>query len=341
MIQQQHPLRLIFVRMRVYPWRAIVFFILLAFLSLNLLAYMHARAMLQFSEQTARTPSPQSLSLAQKITVLLCGVTVSRPSNSRKPEDVGLPAKTTSITTDDGVRLETWLIQPVNPKGTVVLFHGYASSRADLLEQAKVCHGLGWATMLVDFRGSGGSDGNTTSLGYHEAKDVQAAVRLAKDQGLARPLVLYGQSMGGAAVLRSIAALDVQPDGIILESVFDRMHETVRNRFHNMGMPSFAAAELLVFWGGVQIGCSGFAHNPADYACSCDCPTLLLHGSDDHNTTVDNGRAVYCQLAGSKKMVVFEGVGHTSLCSADPKQWTSVVGEFLTEQKKRWSKSKN
>jgi hypothetical protein len=137
--------------------------------------------------------------------------------------------------------------------------------------------------------------------------------------------------MGGAAVLRSIAALDVCVDGIILESVFDRMLKTVRNRFGLMGLPSFPSAELLVFWGGVQTGFSGFEHNPGEYARSCDCAALVFHGTEDGNAKPEDGRAVFDNLRGTKEMVLFSGAGHESLYAADRLQWTRVVGQFLAK----------
>src|SRR5262249_17867612 len=157
-----------------------------------------------------------------------------------------------------------------------------------------VFHDLGFTALPIDFRGSGGSDGNTTTLGYQEARDVAAAVRYAQSRGLPAPLILYGQSMGAAAVFRSIPALGVEPDGVILESVFARMLGTVRNRFDLMGAPSFPAAELLVFWGGAQAGFSGFEHNPEEYATACTCPALVLHGAHDRRARLEEGEAV-CQ----------------------------------------------
>jgi alpha-beta hydrolase superfamily lysophospholipase len=161
---------------------------------------------------------------------------------------------------------------------------------------------------------------------------VAAAVWFARERGLPCPLALYGQSMGGAAVLRGVAALEVRPDAVVLESVFDRMLGTVRNRFGLMGLPAFPAAELLVFWGGTQTGFSGFDHNPVAYARACRCPALVLHGADDRNAKPEDGRAVFDNLAGGKEMVVFEGVGHTSLHDADPARWRTVVGRFVAKQ---------
>jgi alpha-beta hydrolase superfamily lysophospholipase len=331
--------RRLFAWVRRHPYRTAALIVLVFFLLLNFLAYQHARAMLTFSADTTHTRQSYPLSLWQKVKLLVCGITVPRPINTRSPQDLDLPSETLHISTDDGLSLEGWLVVPPKPRGTVLLFHGYAASRASLLEQARFFHQKGFATLLIDFRGSGGSDGSTTTLGYHEARDVAAAVRHVRTLGLPRPLVLYGQSMGGAAVLRSVAALDVGPDAVILESVFDRTLTTVRNRFGRLGVPSFPAAELLVFWGGVQVGFSGFGHNPVEYARRCDCAALVLHGAEDPHAKPEEGRAIYENLAGRKEWVVFPRAGHVSLLEADPDQWKAAVGSFLAKQAEAVSRS--
>jgi alpha-beta hydrolase superfamily lysophospholipase len=183
--------------------------------------------------------------------------------------------------------------------------------------------------MLVDFRGCGESDGNATTLGYDEARDVAAAVEYVRSRNLPEPIVLYGQSMGAAAVLRAVGPLGVPADGIVLESVFARMLGAVRNRFAMMHVPSFPAAELLVFWGGRQVGFSGFEHNPVEYARTCQCPALLLHGSADRHALIEECRAVGDALTGAKETIVCDEAGHESLYRHDKQRWTEAMQMFL------------
>ena len=110
-----------------------------------------------------------------------------------------------------------------------------------LLPEAAVWRELGYDTLLVDFRGSGGSSGQVTTLGYLEAEDVAAACNYARRQlGMTRT-VLYGISIGAAAILRAVARGDVDPAALVLECPFDRLLSTAQNRFAAMGVPSFPA----------------------------------------------------------------------------------------------------
>ena len=89
--------------------------------------------------------------------------------------------------------------------------------------------------------------------------------------------MLYGASMGAAAVLRA-AVGTVAPRAVVLEAPFDRLVTTVVHRFEAMGflaMLALPGAAVLVFWGSVDGGFNGFAHNPADYAARVAVPTLV------------------------------------------------------------------
>ncbi len=96
-----------------------------------------------------------------------------------------------------------------------------------------------------------------------------------------------------------------------------------------MGIPSFPCSELLVFWGGVQQGYSGFGHNPAEYASRVDSPALVLHGARDTRSTLGQAQTVFHHLAGEKRFVAFENAGHEPCLKVDPQRWKKEVGDFM------------
>ena len=303
--------------------------VLAIILPLNLLAYVHARAMTRYSAGGERTTPPERLSAFGKVRVLLTGVNLPRSANVKTPAQLGLKYETQTVTPDGGLPLEAWRIQGDASKPVVLMFHGYGGCKCGLLDEASAFHQFGCETVLVDFRGSGGSAGNETTLGVYEADDVAAAVDFAKESSGSRPLVLYGKSMGSAAILRAIATAKVNPQGVIVECPFDRLISTVENRFSAMGVPSFPCAQLLVFWGSVQQGMNGFAHNPVEYAANVTCPVLLLHGEQDPRVSAHQVRSIYENFAGSKELVLFPRAGHESYLESDPERWNHAVGEFL------------
>jgi alpha-beta hydrolase superfamily lysophospholipase len=160
--------------------------------------------------------------------------------------------------------------------------------------------------------------------------DVLArALRFARARLPGARLLLYGQSMGAAAVLRAAGEGAVAPDAVIVEGVFDSLLNTVRNRFASMGVPSFPNAELLVFWGGVRHGYDGFAHRPAEYVRTLRCPLLVMHGSEDKRVSVAEARRVFEAAPGRKAFKLFLGAGHESFVSRAPAEWREAVAPFL------------
>ena len=302
------------------------------FLSLQVLAWHHARALLRYSEEGGESASIESLSILDKARIFVAGASRPRPDNFWNPEKFGLAAETVRFRSSDGVELEAWFVDAPGAGQPVLFFHGFGTSRSSVLDEAAAVQAMGHPVLLVDLRGSGGSDGRRTTMGWHEALDVQAAVAWIKEKLPDREgPFLYGQSMGAAAALRAVSALGVEVDGIVVEAVFDSMLNAVRNRFRAMGWPAFPAAESLVFWGGIQNGFNGFRHNPADYAAGVRIPVLVLHGEQDPRVTTPQARRVYDRLAGPRHFVAFPAAWHSSCLASDPDKWREALGRFLAE----------
>jgi alpha-beta hydrolase superfamily lysophospholipase len=297
----------------------------------NLVAYTQARAFTRFSPSGVRTARPESLSLAEKVRVLALGAQMPRPVNARTPATYALPDERHVFPGARGIPLEAWVIPQAGARGTVVLFHGYAASKDSQLREAIAFRDLGFRTMLVDFHGSGGSGGSETSVGFHEAEDVAAAFRYARGLPGGGPIILYGASMGAAAVLKGVGDRGLDPDGLILECPFDSLLATTRHRFTTMGLPEFPMAELLVFWGGVQQGFDGLSYRPAASAARVTRPTLLMSGAADRYVTPDETRAIHAALRGPKRLVFFDGLGHDAGLRLRPREWKAAVVAFLDD----------
>jgi uncharacterized protein len=260
------------------------------------------------------------------------GLGALKPTNSKVPTDVGLNYTTQKISLPNRGWLETWQIpvQNAQSNGTVLLFPGSGSSKGpQLLAPAKAFHALNYDALLIDFQGVGGSSGNHKTVGMKEAQDVATVFNNAQRLKLKRPIVLYGVSMGSAAILRAIALKNVHPDAVILELPFARFVDTVKSRFHVFKVPDFGLAELLIFWGSVQHGANGFTHNPMTFAKQVRCPTLVMQGERDRWTSVAEVQSLVKNLKGPAELVVFPRAGHQVLVAADPSQWHQAVKSLL------------
>ena len=113
------------------------------------------------------------------------------------PEAVG------TLTTSDGVVLESRLAVPSSASGGIVVCHPHPLYGGDMenpivVRIAEVCGELGLVTLRFNFRGVGRSAGAHDG-GLGEQRDVEAALaHLADLIGAGRPLALAGYSFGAA-----------------------------------------------------------------------------------------------------------------------------------------------
>ena len=72
-----------------------------------------------------------------------------------------------------------------------------------MLTQSEAFTNLGFNTLVIDFMGSGGSEGKQTTIGFYEAEQVKNALNYIRKQG-EKNIILYGTSMGSAAIMLSL-----------------------------------------------------------------------------------------------------------------------------------------
>lgn len=295
----------------------------------NYIAWMQVRAMTHFVVTPAQKPLIEALSFGEKLQLIFTGVAVPRPTNQTTPADHGLAYTAEMIALPNQEAIETWVVPAEPAQGVVLLFPGYANSKEHLLPIATAFHHRGYNVLLVDFRGAGGSTGNVTTLGVREAEDVTHAYAFARQRWPNQPIFLYGVSMGSAAILRAVRLYGIKPDAIVVESPFNRLLDTTRSRFRLMGLPAFPAAELMIFWGSVQLGFNGFRHNPVEDAAAVDCPTLVFGGGKDERATPDQVQAVFAALHGQKQLLIAPEVGHELLIRVAPEVWNQQIDWLL------------
>ena len=293
------------------------------FILLNLVAGLHAWKFTHFSSAIKKKLEPEQLSMSEKIGTLALGVNLPRPSNDALPSQ---PFETVEIEAEK--KLQAWHIKTDRPKGTVLVFHGYGGKKSGMIDKSDEFLRMGYNTLLVDFRGSGGSEGCQTTIGYKEAAEVKACFDYVKKTG-EQHILLFGTSMGAAAVMKAVHDYQLQVDATIIECPFGTMYEATCARFRAMGVPQFPMAPLLVFWGGVENGFWAFSHNPSAYAKEIHCPTLLLYGEKDLRVMRSEIDEIFAHLPGPKELKTYPLSGHENYLTKYHDQWVLDVSGFL------------
>lgn len=251
----------------------------------------------------------------------------------KKKDDVfpKTSCQTIYLTTKDDLRLEAWYIKTDSiAKGTVVMFHGHGSNKSGMMDEANEFLKMGYNTFLLDFRAHGNSEGNTCTIGYYESEDVKLAYDCVKDLG-EKNIVLWGISLGAAAITKTIHDSSIQPNKIILEMPFGSLLQAAEGRLRIMGLPSEPTATLLAFWGGTEHGFWAFNLKPSEYAKKINCPVLLQWGKNDPRVSRTEIDAIYNNIPSAKKLVVYDSSAHESLCDKENEKWKQEVKDFLLQ----------
>lgn len=237
--------------------------------------------------------------------------------------------ETVTLTTKDSIKLEAWYTKTTAaPKGTVILFHGHLSKKSSVADEAAGFRQMGYNTLSVDFRAHGGSGGNTCTIGYYECEDVKLAYDYIKAKG-ENNIILWGISMGAAAVTKAMNDYALQPSKIILEMPFASILQAAEGRIKMMGLPGQPLATLVTFWGGAENGFWAFNMKPSEFVKKITVPTLLQWGKHDARVLQEETDIIYKNLAGKKQLVVYENTGHESICDKEHEKWMASVSSFL------------
>ncbi|MFD1148408.1 alpha/beta hydrolase family protein [Saccharothrix hoggarensis] len=232
-----------------------------------------------------------------------------------------------------------WFVPATTPTAAaptwVVAVHGRGGTRAEALRVMPALHALGLPVLAVTYRNDEGAPRSPDGL-YHlgdtEWRDVEAAVRYARDRG-ARHVVLYGWSMGGAIVGqflgRSAEAGDVS--AVVLDAPVVSWTRTLELQSRNRGVPEqlVPVAELVSDW-RADLDFDRF--DLADHPPAHRPPTLLFHGGADGTVPVDASRdlaTAASRLDWPLRYVEVPAAEHTAAWNVDPDAYESALTEFL------------
>lgn len=300
---------------------------LILFLIMNMMAIFHAYKFTHFAAPGTRPKLTKDSGIGQKIKALFFGINIPKPQNKLLPE-----APYENVILNGFKKTACWWIKTDlnTPKGTVIIFHGYVNSKSGMLDKAAIFRSLGYNTFLIDFMGNGDSEGNQCTIGFKEATQVKMAFDYIQSKG-EKNIVLFGTSMGSAAVMKAMQDYRLQANSMIVECPFGTMLETVQARFRMFHAPVFPMSQLFVFWGGLENGFNGFKHNPEEYAKHITIPTLLLWGEKDETVSRPETEMIYQNLQGKKKLVTYPNAGHENYLTQYRKEWTNDVANWLNQ----------
>jgi fermentation-respiration switch protein FrsA (DUF1100 family) len=221
----------------------------------------------------------------------------------------------------------------------VILCHGLASSKSNQLILGRRLVPGGFNVLAFDFRAHGESDGQLTTFGALEKRDVLAAVHWVRENHPAQSQKVFGvgASMGAAALIA--AAADPSPEGQALSAIatyaaFDDMELLVRDVSSEFFERPLG---LLLQHVGVPLASAHAGINLTAFAPARDVanvwprPILFIHGQQDQIIPFRRGENLFDFAAQPKYRLWYPQGSHNDIVTDETA--AEVVAEFFRRAK--------
>ncbi|XP_024046016.1 uncharacterized protein LOC18050586 isoform X2 [Citrus clementina] len=202
------------------------------------------------------------------------------------------------------------------PLPCVVYCHGNSGCRADANEAAVILLPSNITLFTLDFSGSGLSDGDYVSLGWHEKDDLKVVVSYLRGNKQTSRIGLWGRSMGAVTSLL-YGAEDPSIAGMVLDSafsdLFDLMLELVD--VYKIRLPKFTVKMAVQYMRRVIQKKAKFDImdlNCLKLAPKTFIPALFGHASEDKFIRARHSDLIFNTYAGDKNIIKFDGDHNSS-----------------------------
>ncbi|KAL8248122.1 hypothetical protein R6Q59_004990 [Mikania micrantha] len=193
----------------------------------------------------------------------------------------------------------------------VVYCHGNSGCRADANEAAVVLLPSNITVFTLDFSGSGLSDGNYVSLGWHERDDLKAVVSYLRRNEQVSRIGLWGRSMGAVTSLL-YGAEDPSIAGMVLDSAFSNLFNLMMELVdvYKIRLPKFTVKVALQYMRRVIQKKAKFDImdiNALKVAPKTFIPALFGHAKGDKFIQSHHSDLISLSYAGDKNLIKFDG----------------------------------
>lgn len=243
-------------------------------------------------------------------------------------------AQSVYITSDDGLRLHGFWIPAEDPKGTVLMAHGYRSTMLiDFHLGFELFHRLGYNILVPEQRTHGDSQGRFITFGVKESRDMKQWLEYYDAEIGKWPVFLYGISMGASTMLY-LADRKLPGDvrGIIADCGFTSPAEIISWVFKRVirlpGTVSVWVANLYThFFAGFGL----WEKDTRKSLRRSRYPVLLIHGDADGFVPCQMTQQAYESCTSKKELLIVPGAEHGFSFLVDGYAYTAAIIEFLNE----------
>jgi fermentation-respiration switch protein FrsA (DUF1100 family) len=266
-----------------------------------------------------------------------CSSLAYQPSNTiyADPSRANVRFESLDFQSKDGTRLHGWFF-PVSSawkgpaKGTIIQFHGNAENMTSHFASLFWVIDAGYNFFTFDYRGYGGSDGSPSQKGLNE--DANAAVEFIAKKvartGSSKDLVLYGQSLGGAVLMR--AYRDIRANEALHDRVRALVIESSFYSYKAIGRSLLARTWLTFLFQPLAYVLVSDEFSPEDdIAKISPTPLLVIHGQEDPVIPFSFGENIFKRAKEPKTFWKIEQGHHIDTMSRHQGAYREKLIQFL------------
>jgi uncharacterized protein len=261
--------------------------------------------------------------IAGAVLFAISGVVLALPiRRAIGPPPPDLMARDVTIPSRSGSLLRGWMVRGEPGAGAVILLHGIHSDRSAMVARMRFLRQAGYSLLAIDLQGHGESPGRLITFGHLEALDAEASVGFIREALSGERIGVIGTSLGGAATLLGAVPLRaVYPD--IRSALANRIAARLGAQAGRFLAPLYLRLMPLVLHVHEE------ELRPIDRIAGVASPLLLMAGSADRYTTIEESRALFDRAPEPKRFWLVDGAAHVDLAAYAPDAYRVQVLDFF------------
>jgi len=225
---------------------------------------------------------------------------------------------------------EGWFFPGFRGAPTVILCHGYESSKSELLTLVSALQDHQYNVYVFDFVAHGANPG-TTAFGYRETTELKAAMDAIAQRSDVQPdsFGVWGYNLGAYVALRE-AEYDKRVKALVLDSIYDEPKEMVKVEVAKTGLGGFPfmvrSAEMSFDWLNYE-----HRQDPplsAHIQTLAGVPKLFLQPADDPQLG-DSTRRLFQKSPEPKEIAMLPHGNFVSLAEDEKRMYENRVVTFF------------
>jgi dipeptidyl aminopeptidase/acylaminoacyl peptidase len=235
-----------------------------------------------------------------------------------------------SFEATDGLTIPAWYMPVENAENVILLVHGRTASRHEGMRYAKAMINAGYSVLAIDLRHTRQEPNILSTMGYHEKKDVIAALDyLANVKGF-DSIGVMGFSMGAAISITVMAKDPRIKVGVFSGGYANSMDVLSEQAAIIYGLPRYPLmplVELFFEWRG---DLTSEETDPENYIAQISPrPIYIMHGTADTTVDFSHGERLFAAAKEPKQFWQAEGGAHTRLWQLNKNKAEISVVEFF------------